>query len=116
MGSRLFLALLAALVVTMVGCKRSPKVAIASGPVASTKSSLVLPEGFPPSSVTSPSPAPVAKQLNDALNAFLEMRGGFPEDINDLTFTKMISAVPPAPPGKKYAVDAKKLQVVLINQ
>lgn len=116
MGFRFLVVLLAALVLAPMGCKRSAKVVVAPGPVASPKSPLVLPEDFPPARVMAPGPAPVAKQLNDALNAFLEMRGGFPADINDLTFTKMIPVVPAAPPGKKYAIDAKKLQVVLINQ
>ncbi len=95
--------------------KREVPVAAPIGPVASVKSPLLLPEGYPPGSVQAPGPVALKTQLNDALHSFIEMRGGFPTNINDLTFTKMIPAVPPAPPGKKYVIDAKKLEVLLTN-
>lgn len=44
------------------------------------------------------------------------MKGRMPHDISELTTTKLVPAVPPPPPGRKYAIDASKLEVLLVSQ
>ena len=116
MFARIPLLLALTLVVASTGCRK--KAASSGSPAAEPAgpSPIVLPAGTRPRGATVPAPATLATQLNDALHSFLEMKGRMPHDINELATAKLVPAVPPPPPGRKYAIDAKSLEVLLVNQ
>jgi len=49
--------------------------------------------------------------LNAALRAWLMMKPDVPKDMNELVAAKLISRVPPPPPGKKWVPDARTMSV-----
>jgi len=49
--------------------------------------------------------------LNMALRAWLMMKPDAPKDLNELVAAKLISRVPPPPPGKKWVADARTMSV-----
>lgn len=71
-----------------------------------------LPTAPPDSSKTSP----VDQKLTEALHHYLEANGKLPPDFNALVAARIIKQVPTPPAGKRYAVDRRNLQVVLLNQ
>lgn len=116
MFARIPLLLALALVVASTGCRKKPAPAGASTPGPVVPSPIVLPAGTRPPGAVAPVPAALATQLNNALHSFIEMKGRMPNDINELATAKLVPAVPPPPPGRKYAIDANKLEVLLVNQ
>lgn len=116
MSLRLSLPLVLLLLAVSGGCRK--KSAPDAAPVAepSGPSPIVLPAGTRPPGAAAPAPVALATQLNNALHSFLEMKGRMPHDINELAAAKLVPAVPPPPPGRKYAIDAKSLEVLLVNQ
>lgn len=116
MFSRLPLLLLVMVAVASGACRKraeeaGPPAAEPAGP-----SPIVLPAGLRPPGAVTPAPAAVATQLNEALHSFIEMKGRMPHDINELATAKLVPAVPPPPPGRKYAIDANRLEVLLVGQ
>lgn len=60
--------------------------------------------------------APIQLPLTEALHRYLEANGRMPQDFNQLVVTKFIKQVPTPPPGKKFAIDRQRLQVVIVDQ
>lgn len=116
MSFRIPLLLAVLLVAVSGGCRK--KSASEALPVAEPTgpSPIVLPDGTRPRGASAPVPAALATQLNNALHSFLEMKGRMPHDINELATAKLVPSVPPPPPGRKYAIDANKLEVLLVGQ
>lgn len=71
-----------------------------------------LPTAPPDSSKTNP----VDQKLTEALHHYLEANGKLPPDFNALVTAKILKQMPTAPAGKRYAVDRRNLQVVLLSQ
>ena len=71
-----------------------------------------LPTAPPDSSKSNP----VDQKLTEALHLYLESKGKLPPDFNALVTAKFLKQVPTPPAGKRYAVDRRNLQVVLLNQ
>ncbi len=116
MPVRISLLLALALVVVFVGCRKKEPPAGSSTVAAAVPSPIVLPAGTRPPGATAPAPAALATQLNNALHSYLELKGRMPNDINELATAKLVPSVPPPPPGRKYAIDANKLEVLLVSQ
>ncbi len=53
--------------------------------------------------------------LDDLVQAWVMSKGSLPKDLDELVKAKMLNSVPPAPPGKRFVIDAKKGHVVLGN-
>lgn len=54
--------------------------------------------------------------LDDLVQAWVMSKNSIPKDLEELVKEKMLSKVPAAPPGKRFAIDQKKARVVLVNQ
>ena len=54
--------------------------------------------------------------LNQLVAGFTMSNNRLPTDLEDLVKAKLISRVPPAPPGKKFVIDRKSNRVILADQ
>ena len=54
--------------------------------------------------------------LTEALHRYFEAKGQLPQNFQQLVAAKYIDKLPTPPPGKKFAIDRRNLQVVLVNQ
>lgn len=117
--------IVAATAVTSIACKKSEP------PPAPPLTITPKPGGAPvPETAARPTPAtvPIAQELdakginsdqeeqnraalNAALRAWLMMKPDVPKDMNELVAAKLISRVPPPPPGKKWVPDARTMSV-----
>lgn len=116
MASRILVLSLVLLTAASGGCRKRNAPGTGGVVEPAGPSPIVLPEGARPPGAAVPVPAALAGQLNNALHSFIEMKGRLPHDINELATAKLVPAVPPPPPGRKYAIDAKSLEVLLVNQ
>lgn len=116
MPARIALLLALALVAASTGCRKRAASADSPATAPSGPSPIVLPAGTRPPGAAAPAPVALATQLNNALHSYLEMKGRMPHDINELATAKLVPAVPLPPTGRKYAIDAKSLEVLLVNQ
>lgn len=71
-----------------------------------------LPTAPPDSSKSNP----VDQKLTEALHHYLEANGKLPPDFNALVTARILKQMPTPPAGKRYAVDRRNLQVVLLSQ
>lgn len=94
------LLLLSLLVAVFPGCKKRP---------ASTAPASVQP-------AAPPDPQKDTAELTMAVRAYYLSQGKHPATLDDLVQARCIYRLPTAPPGKKYAIDAKKLEAVLVDQ
>ncbi|GDY21963.1 hypothetical protein LBMAG56_33100 [Verrucomicrobiota bacterium] len=53
--------------------------------------------------------------LNQLVGGFTMSNNRLPADLEDLVKAKLISRVPPAPPGKKFVIDRKSSRVILAD-
>lgn len=116
MFARITLLLALTVFVAPLGCRKKASSATHPDTEISVPSPIVLPAGTRPHGASAPSPAALATQLNNALHSYLEMKGRMPHEINELAAAKLVPSVPAPPPGKKYAIDPQKLEVLLISQ
>jgi hypothetical protein len=116
MFARIPLLLAFALVAVSTGCRKKTAPVDSSSAAPAGPSPIVLPAGTRPPGAVTPAPAALATQLNNALHSFLESKGRMPHDINELATAKLMPSVPPPPPGRKYAIDANRLEVLLVSQ
>lgn len=63
---------------------------------------------------TAPTPPADFAALNKALQLWVPING-FPKDLNELVKAKFVPALPPLPPGKKFAIDQANLRVILVD-
>lgn len=54
--------------------------------------------------------------LNQLVAGFTMSNNRLPVGLEELVKAKQISRVPPAPPGKKFVIDAKSNRVILVDQ
>jgi hypothetical protein len=59
---------------------------------------------------------PTAIKITEAMQRFLERNNRLPKDFNELVSSKFLPSMPAAPTGKKYVLDRKTLQVVIVDQ
>ncbi|MFM8468705.1 MAG: hypothetical protein ACKODH_01850 [Limisphaerales bacterium] len=65
---------------------------------------------------TPPNPEKDLAELNLAVRAYYLSQGKRPATLDDLMQARCINRLPTAPAGKKYAIDAQKLEAVLVDQ
>jgi len=99
------LALMAAVILT--GCEKHEDSAASAPPPAGTADG---------SGAADANLAGTLSDLTQTLRKFSAENRRIPKDINELTSAGYLTALPPAPAGKKFAIDEKKVQVVLLNQ
>lgn len=92
--------LLALLVAALPGCKKRP------APEA--------PASIQPA--TPPDPQRDLAELSMAVRAYYLSQGKHPATLDDLVQARCIYRLPTPPAGKKYAIDAKKLEAILVDQ
>ena len=63
-----------------------------------------------------PNPEADIPNLTIAVRAYVMTQGKAPATLDDLVKAGCIARVPTAPVGKKYAIDAKKAQAVLVSE
>jgi hypothetical protein len=93
------LLLLSLLAVALPGCKRRP----AAAPVSTQPA---LP----------PNPEKDLSELTMAVRAYYLSQGKHPATLDDLVQARCIYVLPTPPPGKKYVIDAKKMEAALVDQ
>lgn len=101
----LLLALALVWVSSITGCRKRPAVsgsAQPSEPIYRT--------------ADAPTPAAQAQLLTHALITYEESYGGTPNDLNQLVEKRVLDRLPVPPPGKRFAIDRVKHEVVLVNQ
>ena len=106
--SRLILLLLALALgwgSSITGCRKRPT---ASGSAQSSEPIYRIDDA--------PTPAAQTKLLTQALITYEESYGGTPNDLNQLVEKRLVDRLPAPPPGKKFAIDSRKHEVVLVNQ
>ena len=54
--------------------------------------------------------------LDELVQAWVMTKNSIPKDLEELVKAKMLSKVPIAPPGKRFAVDQKTGRAVVVNQ
>ena len=94
------LLLLALLVITLPDCKKRPAPAAAASAQPATP----------------PDPQKDLAELSMAMHAYYLSQGKHPATLDDLVQARCIYRLPTPPAGKKYAIDAKKLEAVLVDQ
>lgn len=60
--------------------------------------------------------SPETAELTQQLRRYSFEKRKLPENLDELVAAGYLKAVPPAPTGKKYAVDTKRAEVILVNQ
>ncbi|MBM3876918.1 MAG: hypothetical protein FJ386_09395 [Verrucomicrobia bacterium] len=58
---------------------------------------------------------PVHVQLTEAVHLYLMDHRKMPADFQTLVRDKYVKEMPQAPQGKRYAIDRRRLQVVLVD-
>ena len=93
-------------------------------PTPVTPSAEPAPAGQPLASNSSPSPVqPVQAdtgalldQLTQVLRKFSVENRRVPASLDEVVAAGYLKVMPPAPAGKKFAIEPKKVQVILVNQ
>ena len=98
MNHLLLCALLFAL--PLAACKRKPAPTVTA----------------PEAPAAPPNPAVDLKVLNEAVNSYLMSQPKEPETLDDLVKAKLVLRIPVAPPGKKYALAANRMSVLLVDK
>ena len=66
---------------------------------------------------TATTPSNQLKLLTDAMTTWEDLNGGRAfTNLNQLVEGRVIDQLPDPPPGRKFAIDGQKHQVVLVNQ
>jgi hypothetical protein len=56
------------------------------------------------------------KDLTAALHDWLIVHSNYPKDLNELVKENFIPKLPPAPPGKRFALDRRDHRVILVDK
>ena len=90
----------------------APKPASATAPVAPAP-----PGGTAPTTAQDPNAITMETAgLDMALQRFVKAKGRLPASVQEMVTEKMLPAIPPAPAGKKFAIDAQAKRVVVVAQ
>lgn len=92
------LLLLCLLAVALPACRKRAVVPVSTQPAAP------------------PDPATDIPNLTIAVRSYVMTQGKAPATLDDLVKAGCIARLPTPPAGKKYAIDAKKAEAVLVNQ
>ena len=105
------------------GCPKHPPKEMSGQPLSTTVSTsdhgtnptpAPNPAGSPATLVPSgPDSAPVLAQLTQLLRRFSAEHRQVPKSLNELVTAGYLTALPPAPAGKQFAIEPKRLEVVL---
>jgi competence protein ComGC len=60
--------------------------------------------------------SPEVAELTKQVRRYSFEKRKMPESLDELVVAGYIKAVPPAPTGKKYAVDTKRAEVILVDK
>lgn len=63
-----------------------------------------------------PANTPETAELTKQVRRYSLEKRKLPQSLADLVTAGYIQSVPPAPTGKKYAIDADRAQVILVDQ
>lgn len=63
-----------------------------------------------------PNPEKDLPELTMAVRAYYLSQGKHPATLDDLVQARCLPGLPTPPPGKKYVIDAKKLEAALVDQ
>jgi hypothetical protein len=87
----------------------------ASAPENGANPTLAAKPNVPPVTVApaGPDPAPMLAQLTQVLRRFSAEQRQVPKSLNELVAAGYLTALPAAPAGKKFAIEPKRLEVVL---
>ena len=127
------LPILFLMVLALPACHKEPP----PPPAPPVKVSAPPPKAEPPPPVTAVAPAatpqepildrlpaapddsslknPVHKELTSAVHLYNMDNRRMPQDFNTLVKEKYIKAMPQPPPGKRFALDRRRMQVVIVD-
>jgi len=124
MTRRLILA--SAIAVLPFGCGKRPETSVSAPPSASGQS--VAADGSE-KAVPDPTPTALARsdlsgaqlsaalaELTQALRKYSFEHRRLPKTFSEVIAAGYVNNMPPAPPGKKFEIDPKTVQVVLVKQ
>ncbi len=122
MSSRAVLAVL--LAAFLSGCGKSPKTsppptASSVDPGHGKTGDIAAGEAATAAALSAASEAALRgalAELTQALRKYSFEHRGLPKTIGDMVAAGYLKVMPQAPPGKTFAIDAKSVQVVLVNQ
>ena len=63
-----------------------------------------------------PNNSPELVELTKQVRRYSIEKRKLPQNVEDLVTAGYIQAVPPAPTGKKYAIDTERAQVIVVNK
>ena len=92
------------------GCRRKPALV----PEPSTASE-ALPDRLPDAPNDSSLRLPIHQELTGAVHLYRTDHGKLPPDLETLVKEKYLKTLPTPPPGKRFAVDRNRLQVVITD-
>lgn len=122
------LGMAAAVLLSAAACRKSRKDTEASSPSEVVPVVAPVPVATPTGAAAAAAPSAPATEdavtkfrnssefadLSKAYQVFYLQQKRHTTDLQDLVRAKYLRAIPPAPPGKSYAVDQKNLKVILI--
>ena len=109
----------AGMALALTGCgKKEAAVETAPAPPSTQSSTTPAPT---PVTHTAPPAAAIEKttdldSLTQALRRYSMERRKVPADLNEVMAAGYLKAMPAAPAGKKFGINTKRLEVVLVNQ
>ena len=104
------LILIVAALGTTPGCRRQP----VNAPTPSAASE-ALPDRLPNAPDDASLRMPIHQELTGAVHLYRTDHGKLPPDFETLVREKYIKTMPTPPPGKRFAVDRNRLQVVVMD-
>ena len=115
MFCRLFIVVL---LVTWIGCGKHSESSSGETAPANAAAQANSPATAPPPIVPAPDETQIAslvKELTQAVRKYSVEQRRVPKNLGELVANGYLISVPPAPAGKKFAID-KNLQVTLVNR
>src|SRR5262245_50142858 len=112
--------LMVCLLATWIGCgkRTEPSPASAENPAATVASPAIQPPTLPSLNATAldeSQTAALLKELTQAVRKFSVEQRRVPKNLEELVANSYLIGVPPAPAGKRFAID-KNLQVTLVSR
>ena len=116
-----FLLLLCVLGTVLPGCRKRPSRAVPestqpAAPVSQPNAQANAEAAAPSGKAAPPNPEKDLAELTMAVKAYYLAEGKRPTSLEDLVKARCIYNLPTPPPGRKYAIDGKRLEAVLVNQ
>ena len=69
-----------------------------------------------PSSASAEATSPELVELTKQVRRYAFEKRKLPENLEDLVSAGYVRSIPPAPAGKKYSIEAKRAEVILVDQ